>query len=353
MKFRHYSNNSLVNIREWVSDRIGKLIDIRPDDNTIYQYNVLKKLYMFAKTRYLGYSTKIGKKCINSHQVVKIQLYVKYYTALYALNSSEINLAKLQLAHKQLQEVWQIERQKSFVKWLSKLDKLTYQRATRSFFSELRSRNHKSDEFGPIENSKGVISKSLPECLKNWVDFFRTLYTEVPQNSSPVLNPLEYLKPTPENLSSLNKDITINELVLAINTLKDFSSPGEDKILNRDLTVLLVPVQDNVYRWDIVKFIHKILIKFWSDEAVPPSFKESIIRPFLKPEKTPSKRENYRPISLLNALMKVYEQVIKYRLVKFLEDSKFFSNTQAAYRKGRSTVDNHLFYKNCFFTIVI
>ena len=115
-------------------------------------------------------------------------------------------------------------------------------------------------------------------------------------------------------LPSGDKDITINKLVLAINTLNDLSSPGEDKILNRDLTPLLVPVEDKVYRF--VKFIHKILIKCWSHEAVPPSFKESIIGPFLKPGKTPSKKENYRPISLLNTLMKVYEQLIKYRLLK-------------------------------------
>ena len=95
------------------------------------------------------------------------------------------------------------------------------------------------------------------------------------------------------------------------------------------------------------------MMKFWCDEAVPPTFKESIIRPFLKLGKTPSKRENYRPISSLNALMKVYEQLLKYRLVRFLEDSKFFSNTHAAYRKGRSTVDNLFVLQNCFCTIVI
>ena len=38
---------------------------------------------------------------------------------------------------------------------------------------------------------------------------------------------------------NLNRDISWDELILAVNTIRDYSSPGADQILNRDLTVLL------------------------------------------------------------------------------------------------------------------
>ena len=93
-------------------------------------------------------------------------------------------------------------------------------------------------------------------------------------------------------MANLNSEFKVDEVVHAINTFKDYRAPGEDMIINRDLTILLHPAEDNTYRWDIVNFIHKILIQFWASEMVPENLKESIILPFLKPGKNSQKREN-------------------------------------------------------------
>ena len=47
--------------------------------------------------------------------------------------------------------------------------------------------------------------------------------------------------------------------------------------------------------------------------------------------------------------MKVYEQIIKDRLVTMLEKRNFFTELQAAYRKGRSTVDHILVLQEIFY----
>ena len=120
-------------------------------------------------------------------------------------------------------------------------------------------------------------------------------------------------------------------------------------ILNRDLTCLFIPEENDSVRWEILRFIHRLFSAFWAKAAVPDTFKQSIIRPFLKPGKDPTKRGNYRSISLLNVPLKLYEQVIKSRLVGYLEESCYFSQAQAAYRKGRSTADHLLvFTRNVF-----
>ena len=62
----------------------------------------------------------------------------------------------------------------------------------------------------------------------------------------------------------------------------------------------------------------------------------------IKPDKPPSQTTSYRPISLLSAIMKLFEWVIKKRLRKHLEDNGFFSKYQSGFRKAKST-NGHLF----------
>ena len=66
-------------------------------------------------------------------------------------------------------------------------------------------------------------------------------------------------------------------------------------------------------------------------------------------EKDPTKPSNYRPVALLNVLMKLYEYIIKERLTKYLEKKNYLSSTQAAYRKRRSTVDNIFTLQEVFY----
>ena len=61
-----------------------------------------------------------------------------------------------------------------------------------------------------------------------------------------------------------------------------------------------------------------------------------------EPEKDPTKPSNYRPLALLNVLIKLYEHIIKVRLTSYLEGNNRLSSMQAAYRKRRTTVDNIL-----------
>ena len=122
-----------------------------------------------------------------------------------------------------------------FSQWLEKLNNLDYRKRTRTFFRELRSRLRNTENFGPIIDSSGNLSRNWTECLQNWANFYASLYKEkVPNPFSPPYrkNPI------------LDCEFSMEELILAVNTLKDYKAPGADNILNDDLTILLqIPKQ--------------------------------------------------------------------------------------------------------------
>ena len=135
-------------------------------------------------------------------------------------------------------------------------------------------------------------------------------------------------KPSNKQTAALDREIQTEELVDALFTLQKDKAAGRDNILSKDMIELLDMsiASENWKNVEILRFIHKMMKNLWEKEKVPQSFEETVIRPFLKnAEKDPTNPSNYRPVSLLNVLMKVYEHIIKERLVTFLEQKNIFS----------------------------
>ena len=223
-------------------------------------------------------------------------------------------------------------------------------------FAELKSKSSSIEHVGPIQNKSGQLSTTLQGCLQNWMSYYTNLYTNSFDGSefdyqSLTKNP----KLTVSQATRLNSDISMSELIRAIDSLKDYSTPGEDMILSRDLTILLhigeeKKSDDYPESWNILHFLKNVLDGFWKNEKTPIKAKESILRPFLKAkEKDPTDPKHYRPIALLSTIRKVYEQIIKTSLQRVLEESNFFSTAQAAYRHGHSVCDHLLVLQEIFY----
>ena len=107
---------------------------------------------------------------------------------------------------------------------------------------------------------------------------------------------------------------------------------------------------DNVYNIILKKAIgtgfYKVLARAFTISLklgfIPHVWKVAVLCMLIKPDKPPSQTTSYRPISLLSAIMKLFERVIEKRLRKHLEDNDFFSEYQSDFRKSKSTND-HLF----------
>ena len=255
-------------------------------------------------------------------------------------HKTESSIEYAKICEKNLYFQVDIEENEDYSNWLRKyLEILDHLKRTRIFFQSLKKRYCNHENFGAIKNSEGKLSTSLPECLRFWGNYCTKLYEKSPSKFF-VYNQVN------GNELEIDRPITYAEFVSVLPKLKNNKAPGSDFITNEDFKILLQPSDDeDISRNNalFLKNIFDILKTFWVKEKVPCQLKNVILRPFLKnSDKDEYNPRNYRTISLLNTLFKIYEAIIHKRLVNWLETKKLLSPTQAAYRHLRSTVD-HIF----------
>ena len=130
----------------------------------------------------------------------------------------------------------------------------------------------------------------------------------------------------------LNNDIEINEILSVISDLPNGKSPGSDGIVYE--FIKYSPV-------NIITTICSLFNIILQTGNFPSQWCEAIISPL---HKKGSKRDpkNYRGISLLCVIGKLFTKVLNNRLVLWAERNNKIDDAQGAYRKGRSTID-HIF----------
>ena len=87
----------------------------------------------------------------------------------------------------------------------------------------------------------------------------------------------------------------------------------------------------------IAPLLTKIINLGYKTNEFPDQLKVAVIKPIHKKDchNTPA---NYRPISILSVISKVFERSAVDQLVKYLEEYNILSGSQHAYRKGHSTI---------------
>ena len=131
----------------------------------------------------------------------------------------------------------------------------------------------------------------------------------------------------------LMKEINAEEVIAQLGKCKNGSAPGEDGINY----VLLKRLPKTV-----LTYIATLFQKAFTLGYFPDSWKRARIKMVAKPNKDEKISKNYRPISLLPCLGKVFERIVANRLSFHMEESKLFSKYQTGYRKGRMTTEHLL-----------
>lgn len=117
------------------------------------------------------------------------------------------------------------------------------------------------------------------------------------------------------------------EVQNVIKNLKNTNSSGLDEIKTKVIKIC---------SRHLLTSLVKILNKSFSDGTFPDVLKTSKVLPFFKNGSRKDKN-NYRPISLLSVLSKIFEVIFKIRLMKYLKENSILCNEQYGFRPNSNT----------------
>ena len=123
-------------------------------------------------------------------------------------------------------------------------------------------------------------------------------------------------------------DLSFSEedVVSAIDDMKADVAPGPDGIP----AVLLKSCKNALARP-----IHLLWTRSFDSGLVPTFYKNSIICPLYK-KGSHATASNYRPVSLTSHVIKIFERIIRKRLVQYLESNNLLCSQQHGFRSGHS-----------------
>jgi len=179
----------------------------------------------------------------------------------------------------------------------------------------------------------GQKSQISTEITKdNWFNHFKNTFSlpadnkETENNMQNMYNKADILE-DPEH--DLNKCITENEVVCAINKLSKGKACGTDGILSEMLKTA---------GYVIVPFLCKLCNNIFDKGIYPKEWTKAIVIPIFKKGDN-NDVDNYRGISLLSIISKCYTSILNLRLYNWLEDNNKICKEQSGFRKNHSTTD--------------
>jgi len=176
----------------------------------------------------------------------------------------------------------------------------------------------------PLKSTTGEIITDQDRQMDRWVEHYSDLYSRENIVAPSALDAIESMPVMDE----LDAEPTPDELRKAIDSLATRKAPGTDSIppdlIKHCKTALLQP-------------LHEVLCKCWEEGAVPQDMRDAKIVTLYKNKGERSDCNNYRGISLLSIVGKVYARVLLIRLQKLAE--RIYPESQCGFRAGRSTID--------------
>lgn len=82
--------------------------------------------------------------------------------------------------------------------------------------------------------------------------------------------------------------------------------------------------------------------RVWRREGWPEQWRDGIIVPLVK-KGVADRVENYRGVTLMSTLSKVYTDILTERLKKEIEEKDMVPSSQTKFRKGMRVIDNICF----------
>ena len=197
------------------------------------------------------------------------------------------------------------------------------------FYSLVKKEKNRKNEVGPFKEGEELINDGEEICNRLVTEYY-SQFSEISSRESD--NPFEN-----EDTGDMNDiEIVEKDIEDAINDLNENSSAGPDGIpaifLKKTKEEISIPLAI-------------ILRKSLDESRIHDIFKLAYVSPIHKGGSR-QKPEQYRPISLTSHVMKVFERVIKKKIMKHLVENQKLNEGQHGFVPGRSTQTQLLVHYN-------
>ena len=159
--------------------------------------------------------------------------------------------------------------------------------------------------------------------IEEFYNHFNDLLHKEPPQSEPPTEHMERLD------DFLDAPFSEEELINVIKSQNNNKSPGSDKLITEIFK----------HSIDIVSpFLLSLFNKIYNDGEYPETLGEGLITPIFKGGNK-DEPKNYRGITLINVMAKMYSQLLLNRLTKWTELQESIIDNQYGFQKGKSTID--------------